>query len=151
MPPTAVASVVKGETQVNVNAKQVWIRQLDAARQAQISVIVEILGELDYLKPEASELDPNLVAECVIKNVDLDGVVRDMAEAHDEQAIRATDTDSGTGSLAIDKVAVDEMPVCPKCGGEMTVRIVKNGPRAGSRFLGCSAYPACMGTAAIAS
>lgn len=136
---------------MSVNAKQVWIRQLDAARQAQISVIVEILGELDYLKPEAFELDPNLVAECVIKNVDLDGVVRDMAEAHDEQAIRATHTDNGSGSLAIDRVPADEMPVCPKCGGEMAVRIVKNGPRAGSRFLGCSAYPACMGTAAIAS
>jgi len=136
---------------VNNHGRQVWIRQLDAARQAQIAVIVEILGELDYLKPEAFELEPNLVAECVIKNVDLDGVVRDMAEAHDEQAIRATGTDNGSGSLAIDKVPVDEMPVCPKCGGEMAVRVVKNGPRAGSRFLGCTAYPACMGTAAIGS
>jgi len=136
---------------VSTTAKQVWIRQLDAARQAQIAVIVEILGELDYLKPEAFELEPNLVAECVIKNVDLDGVVRDMAEAHDEQAIRTTDTDNGSDSLAIGKVPVDEMPACPKCGGDMTVRVVKNGPRAGSRFLGCTAYPACMGTAAISS
>lgn len=136
---------------MSTTAKQVWIRQLDAARQAQIAVIVEILGELDYLKPEAFELEPNLVAECVIKNVDLDGVVRDMAEAHDEQAIRVADNENENDSLAIGKVPVDEMPACPKCGSDMTVRVVKNGPRAGSRFLGCTAYPACMGTAAISS
>jgi hypothetical protein len=136
---------------VSNTAKQVWIRQLDAARQAQIAVIVEILGELDYLKQEAFELEPNLVAECVIRNVDLDGVVRDLAEAHDEQAVRTVAVNKEDVALAIGKVPVDDMPTCPKCGGEMTVRVVKNGPRAGSRFLGCIAYPACMGTAAIAS
>jgi formate dehydrogenase maturation protein FdhE len=124
-------------------AKAVWIRQLDAARQAQIAVIVEILSELDYLKAEAAELEPNLVAECVIRNVDLDGVIRDLEEAHD-----SSDDDS---ALAVDKVAVEDMPQCPKCGGELTVRVVKNGPRAGSRFLGCLSYPACMGTAPIPS
>jgi len=137
---------------VSTSAKQVWIRQLDAARQAQIAVIVEILGELDYLKPEAFELQPNLVAECVIKNVDLDGVVRDLAEAHEEErAVRTIETQGENVALAIERVAVDEMPSCPKCGGELTVRIVKSGPRAGSRFLGCIAYPACMGTAPMQS
>lgn len=124
-------------------AKAVWIRQMDAARQAQIAVIVEILSELDYLKSEAVELEPNLIAECVIRNVDLDGVMRDLQEAHD-----SSDDDS---ALAVERVAVEDMPQCPKCGGELTVRVVKNGPRAGSRFLGCVSYPACMGTVPIQS
>lgn len=131
---------------MNNKAKQVWIRQLDAARQAQIAVIVEILGELEYLKPEAAELEPNMVAECVIKNVDLDGVIRDLEEAHEEdRAVRAEDPQV----TEVESVPVDDMPMCPKCGGDMTVRIVKNGPRAGSRFLGCMSYPACVGTAPI--
>jgi hypothetical protein len=133
-------------------AKQVWIRQLDAARQAQIAVIVEILGELLYLKPEAAELDPNLVAECLVKNIDLDGVIRDLEEAHDagESAVRPESTKARVSENGlIEKVPVEQMPPCPKCGGEMTVRIVKNGPRAGSSFLGCIEYPACKGTASI--
>jgi len=124
-------------------AKAVWIRQLDAARQAQIAVIVEILSELDYLRPEATQLEPSLVAECVIRNVDLDGVIRDLEEAHDTTDQRSV--------LAIDRVSAEDMPRCPKCGGELVVRVVKNGPRAGSRFLGCLSYPACMGTAPIPS
>jgi DNA topoisomerase III len=33
---------------------------------------------------------------------------------------------------------------CPKCGkGKMMERTVKNGPKAGSKFLGCSNYPNC--------
>lgn len=135
-------------------AKQVWIRQLDAARQAQIAVIVEILGELGYLRPDAAELEPDLVAECVIKNVDMDGVIRDLAEAHEavERVLGTEDAQPKTSeSGLIEKVRVDEMPTCPKCGGEMTVRVVKNGPRAGSSFLGCLEYPACKGTASISA
>jgi hypothetical protein len=33
--------------------------------------------------------------------------------------------------------------ICPKCGGELVQRIAKRGPMPGSRFLGCSNYPAC--------
>lgn len=133
-------------------AKAVWVRQLDAARQAQIAVIVEILGELLYLKPEAAELDPNLVAECVIKNVDLDGVVRDLEEAH-ELIERVADLDASRAQAPdrVESVPVEEMPACPKCGGELTVRVVKSGPRAGSRFLGCVSYPACKGTVSLES
>lgn len=125
-------------------AKQVWVRQLDAARQAQIAVVVEILGELEYLKPEATELDPSLVADCVIKNVDLNGVIRDLDEAHcDEPApVIAPNTSAEPKS---------DRPTCPKCGDDMTVRTVKNGPRAGSTFWGCLSYPACKGTVSTES
>lgn len=33
--------------------------------------------------------------------------------------------------------------VCPKCGGKLTLRTAKNGPKAGSKFYGCSNYPKC--------
>ncbi len=34
-------------------------------------------------------------------------------------------------------------PRCPRCGSAMVERTVKSGPRAGSKFLGCSKFPAC--------
>jgi restriction system protein len=36
--------------------------------------------------------------------------------------------------------------VCPICGGPMTKRIAKKGPKAGGSFWGCSSFPACRGT-----
>lgn len=33
--------------------------------------------------------------------------------------------------------------VCPKCGGALVERVVKQGARAGRKFLGCSTYPRC--------
>lgn len=38
-----------------------------------------------------------------------------------------------------------EKHACPICGGEMTERIAKRGPRAGQKFLGCLKYPNCRG------
>ena len=32
---------------------------------------------------------------------------------------------------------------CPKCSGVLVARVAKKGPMPGSRFLGCSNYPAC--------
>lgn len=36
-------------------------------------------------------------------------------------------------------------PACPNCGSHMVERVVKNGPKAGSKFWGCSKYPRCRG------
>jgi ssDNA-binding Zn-finger/Zn-ribbon topoisomerase 1 len=41
------------------------------------------------------------------------------------------------------------VPVCPRCGSSMIARVAKRGARAGSRFWGCSRYPACKGTRSI--
>ena len=35
---------------------------------------------------------------------------------------------------------------CPQCGKLMVLRRARQGPRAGSQFWGCSAYPQCQGT-----
>jgi len=37
-------------------------------------------------------------------------------------------------------------PACPQCGKPMVQRLARRGSNAGSRFWGCSAYPACKGT-----
>jgi len=36
-------------------------------------------------------------------------------------------------------------PKCPKCAQPMRLRTARQGPRAGSQFWGCSAYPDCKG------
>ncbi len=36
--------------------------------------------------------------------------------------------------------------VCPRCGADLVERMVKNGSRAGSKFLGCTSYPKCKFT-----
>jgi restriction system protein len=38
------------------------------------------------------------------------------------------------------------IPTCPQCGKPMVQRTARRGSNAGSRFWGCSAYPACKGT-----
>ncbi len=40
-------------------------------------------------------------------------------------------------------------PNCPLCGKPLVLRTAHKGPRAGSQFWGCSAYPACRGTRAL--
>lgn len=36
--------------------------------------------------------------------------------------------------------------VCPKCGSKLVERTAKNGPKAGSNFLGCENFPKCRFT-----
>lgn len=36
--------------------------------------------------------------------------------------------------------------ICPKCGADLVRRTVRNGPRAGQTFIGCSAFPTCRFT-----
>ena len=38
-----------------------------------------------------------------------------------------------------------EAPSCPLCGTSMTLRIARQGTRAGQQFWGCTAYPSCRG------
>jgi restriction system protein len=40
-------------------------------------------------------------------------------------------------------------PPCPACGQPMVLRTARLGKNAGSQFLGCSAYPACKGSAQL--
>jgi len=44
-----------------------------------------------------------------------------------------------------DKSDAKKSPICSKCGKSMRLRTARLGPRAGSRFWGCAAYPECKG------
>ena len=37
-------------------------------------------------------------------------------------------------------------PQCHRCGAEMTLQLEKRGDHSGSRFWGCTEYPACKAT-----
>lgn len=41
------------------------------------------------------------------------------------------------------------VPVCPKCGSSMVLRIARRGDQAGKSFYGCSTYPKCNGVVNI--
>ena len=46
---------------------------------------------------------------------------------------------------------IPEEKTCPKCGSAMVVRTAKRGTHAGSKFWGCSRYPACRSTQPMAN
>jgi DNA topoisomerase-3 len=51
---------------------------------------------------------------------------------------------AGSSSKAKSSGSLAAGATCSKCGkGKMMERTVKNGPKAGAKFLGCSNYPAC--------
>ena len=43
----------------------------------------------------------------------------------------------------------DSVPLCPKCGLMMVLRIYRDGPNAGKKYYGCMNAPACDGLVAI--
>ena len=47
-------------------------------------------------------------------------------------------------------LTLEEGPPCPACQGEMVIRVARRGPQAGKRFWGCSNYPSCRRTRALA-
>ena len=48
-------------------------------------------------------------------------------------------------------ISKSDSPSCPICSSAMIERIAKRGARSGERFSGCTNYPACKGTRAIAT
>ncbi|UYV13785.1 MAG: restriction endonuclease [Phycisphaera sp.] len=46
--------------------------------------------------------------------------------------------------------AVGAVPACPRCGAAMERRVARRGPNTGKAFFGCSSYPQCKATLAIA-
>ena len=55
----------------------------------------------------------------------------------------------GTGGAAGAGRAAQAGPLCPRCGKPLVVRTAKRGANAGSRFYGCSGYPACRYTRSL--
>jgi four helix bundle suffix protein len=62
---------------------------------------------------------------------------------HRQQQNRTNRTDQSDQS---DTELRPPSPKCGLCGKPLVVRTARQGPRAGSQFWGCSAYPECKGT-----
>lgn len=56
------------------------------------------------------------------------------------------------GAIAAEESTANKMdaPNCPRCGRQMVRRMAKKGANAGDEFWGCSGFPECKGTRAIA-
>lgn len=44
------------------------------------------------------------------------------------------------------EVGAESVPICPRCGSKLVLRVAKKGPNAGNSFWGCSAFPKCRYT-----
>lgn len=65
-------------------------------------------------------------------------------------SVRASRQIAGPGSrppaIPVTAIAAPSANACPRCGSPMSIRMAKRGANAGSRFYGCTRYPACKGT-----
>lgn len=59
-------------------------------------------------------------------------------------------THADTVGATPDTTATTETTACPLCSKPMVRRVAKRGARAGTEFWGCTNYPACRGTRAMA-
>ncbi len=50
------------------------------------------------------------------------------------------------GARGAPTLAVEKDRACPSCRAPMLLRVARNGPNPGTKFFGCSRYPACRGT-----
>jgi restriction system protein len=64
-------------------------------------------------------------------------------------SVRVTPNHASRPDSAASPTPVGEV-ACPICSKAMVKRIARRGANAGEAFLGCSAYPACKGTRALA-
>jgi restriction system protein len=67
----------------------------------------------------------------------LEQLVLSIKNTHDAQATSST-------------AATEPSMSCPTCGAPMVMRLAKQGARAGSRFWGCTRFPACRGIRQLA-
>jgi ssDNA-binding Zn-finger/Zn-ribbon topoisomerase 1 len=63
--------------------------------------------------------------------------------------VSGSGSDQSDRSDQSDQTVPPAAPTCPACGEPMVLRTARRGPRAGSQFWGCSAYPKCKETRPI--
>ena len=120
--------------QIDARAYESWLQHRDAAVVA--NAIICLIHQANYL------LDQQIRA-----------LERDFIHegGYSEQLAAARIAERQKQDLArriepIGQKAQPALPVCPLCAKPMSLRTARQGPRAGSQFLGCSAYPECRGT-----
>ncbi len=81
------------------------------------------------------------------------GVNLELIDGHAlvEYLDRPTEPEIWNAPVATPKLDLpsNPVPVCPQCGEQMVTRTARRGPTAGTKFWGCSGFPACRGTRRI--
>lgn len=69
--------------------------------------------------------------------------LKHIADIYEEQSKEYSNTKEPIPSTAM---STDGSRVCPKCGGNLVLRVSKKGAYAGNQFYGCSNFPKCRYT-----
>ena len=110
--------------------------------------VVFFIGESSFkTQMPPNVLDKGIVAyvegfqEILLSEPELDRIVHSIQQLKDDPSLNHS---NHMASLEDRHTSTTK---CPKCGAALTERVAKKGPNAGSKFLGCSAFPKCRYTA----
>ena len=116
-----------------------WLNHLDPAIVANAAIC--LIHQANYLlDQQIAGLERAFISE--------GGYSESLAAAR-LQARRHPAQSGVAGVAGVAGTAGTAFPPCPACGQSMVLRTARQGKNAGSQFLGCSAYPACKGTAQL--
>jgi len=134
----------------------VWDKDSGEARQARARLASDRSDTSDIMKTASPEVAANTLL-CLVNQASyllhrqLARLERDFVEhggfTERLYAVRTQKraADAPDKSDPSDPSDNKKAPVCPKCAKPMRLRTARQGPRAGSQFWGCSAYPDCKG------
>jgi four helix bundle suffix protein len=135
---------------------QVWDKDSAEARQVRASLASDGSDVSDIMKTASPEVAANTLL-CLVNQASyllhrqLERLERDFVEhggfTERMHAVRTQKrlADASDRSDMSDESDKKDGPKCPKCAKPMRLRTARQGPRAGSQFWGCSAYPDCKG------
>jgi restriction system protein len=130
--------VVGRERSQDSTAYSAWLSHADPAVVA--NAVICLIHQANYLlDQQISALERGFIQE--------GGYSENLAAARlAERARQKHWTDPSDPTDRSNANNIDPAPACPTCGAGMVLRTAGKGPRAGSRFWGCTGYPRCMGT-----
>ena len=97
-------------------------------------------GLIKYVKSKVQQLILSTDVPMILSKIEAERLMpsRETTKAHIEHVKEIVEEKQNGNS-------------CPKCGSPMVVREAKNGDNRGDKFLGCSRFPKCRGTATVSS
>ncbi|BBO67824.1 DNA-binding protein [Desulfosarcina alkanivorans] len=95
-------------------------------------------GLMKYIKSKKQQVILSADVPMILSKIDADRLLpsRQTTKAHVEHVKEIVEEKQNGNN-------------CPKCGSYMVVRTVNRGASCGEKFLGCSRFPECRGTAAM--
>lgn len=125
--------------QSDTTAYAPWLTHREAAVVA--NTIICLIHQANYLlDQQVAALERDFIQE--------GGYSEKLAAAR--IAHRRTEHQSDQSNPSDQSESPPAFPACPLCAKPMALRTARQGARAGSQFLGCTAYPDCKGTRPLA-